>query len=307
MDRWFRSGEGRLQGLGVRESMGGVDKGVVEEPVRSGGQTLPDGRQRFGAAATGKRLGRGEPGPRRAGRQEPDQRLFRPAVGSLGQGPGRSARLPPRPVSKSADRSDGSAGLVRNRRQRPDGIDLPDDGGATQHLSERGDRGGAAADELTAGPLAHDRAGIGLQARKLSRPCRDRQSNREPARVVGLPRPDAPNTVDSAARLRLADAAGRAVVDVPGSGVDDQKAAISVLENVGGMEVGILGRQEVEVLASERRPVRDRGRGGRPAASCAGPRRGSPGTRRGRPYRGSEPVRSGPRPGTGRRAAARRR
>ena len=47
------------------------------------------------------------------------------------------------------------------------------------------------------------------------------------------------------------------MLHVPSPGVDNQQAAVGVLQHVGGVELRVFGGQEVGVLGPKGRPVRD--------------------------------------------------
>ena len=136
----------------------------------------------------------------------------------------------------------------------------------THNPLERTDRAGAAPCHFAAGSIAHVWAWITEQFREPAG-WQARPVDRQPAGVVGPASPGPPDAVDPAVRPGCANAAGRAVLDVPRPGVDHEQAAVGVLQYVGGVEVGVLGRQELGVFASGTSIRLVRARGGRPSAA----------------------------------------
>src|SRR5207237_18952 len=65
----------------------------------------------------------------------------------------------------------------------------------------------------------------------------------------------AADAIDAALDLRLVDARRRAADAEPAAGVDDDQAAVGILEDIGRMEVGIARDEEFLVAAAERRAV----------------------------------------------------
>ena len=120
--------------------------------------------------------------------------------------------------------------------------------------SSETDRAGAAPCHFAAGSIAHVWAWI---TEKLREPAgrQARPVDRQPAGVVGPASPGPPDAVDPAVRPGCANASGRAVLYIPRSGVDHEQAAIGVFQYVGGVEVGVIGRQELGVFALERGSV----------------------------------------------------
>ena len=57
-------------------------------------------------------------------------------------------------------------------------------------------------------------------------------------------------------RRRLADTAGWAMLHIPAAGVDDEEAAIGILQHIGEMDVRILRGDEIEGFTSIRRTFR---------------------------------------------------
>ena len=282
----WTAGSGRARAacksLGVGETVGGVDQGVAEEPVRSGGQAPPDGGQRLGTAASRECLGRGEPGPRvgrltGAGPVPPPPR-GRPAW----PGPGRPRRPRPRPRRRgptaAAAAQPGPGSPPTPRRPRP----LPTVAGPCRIPPSRTIAAGAAAGQLAAGPLAH--AGRGSASSAASRPAgRPAQSSAEPARVVGPAGPGPADPVDPAARLRLCEcvrsgSAGRTRPRCRSPAGCRRRPPARRRDGSRGRR-----RSGSRSPRSGRSTRPGRGRGGRPAARCAEPRTGCPGTRRGRP------------------------
>jgi len=67
----------------------------------------------------------------------------------------------------------------------------------------------------------------------------------------------AADAVDPAEDIRLGELRGRATDLVPTSGVDDEHAAVRILQHVGRAEVGLVRGEEVRVPGAEGRAVGD--------------------------------------------------
>ena len=84
----------------------------------------------------------------------------------------------------------------------------------------------------------------------------DGQSSVSPLASRGFGCAGAADPVDRAEHDRLRELRGRATQLVPGAGIDDEQAAVGVLDDVGRMEVAIVGDEEVLVAGRERRAAR---------------------------------------------------
>ena len=111
------------------------------------------------------------------------------------------------------------------------------------------------ADQRLDGAAPHGRPRIG-EAADQRRRRRLPPVETTPARVGHRRRAALPHAVDRARHVRLGQLRRRATQLVPGAGVDDEQAAVGVLDDVGRVEVERVGDDEVGVLAGEGRAGR---------------------------------------------------
>ena len=100
--------------------------------------------------------------------------------------------------------------------------------------------------------ILHVRPRVVEQADQFGRRHR-RQVQLFAARIGRAPRRLAADAVHAALHLRFGVLRQRAAVDEPRAGVEDQQAAVGVLENIRRMEIRIGRREEVGVLRAKRR------------------------------------------------------
>ncbi len=110
----------------------------------------------------------------------------------------------------------------------------------------------AAVGQLLHSPIAHRVARIVEQRNQLSR-FQQRPRQLQATRVVDRAGVGLAHAVDRPLDFRLGDLGGRAADAEPTAGVDDDQAAIGILENVGRVEVLVVGGEEIFGLDFEAR------------------------------------------------------
>ena len=126
-------------------------------------------------------------------------------------------------------------------RKRPHGVSPDADGRAVQRCGI-----GARVDRA----VADGETGIAEQVRVRLLP-----GDLQPARILDFRRILAADAIDAALDLRLVDARRRAADAEPAARVDHDEASVGVLEDVGRVEIGIGGDEELLGAAAEGRPV----------------------------------------------------
>src|SRR5436190_15884629 len=57
------------------------------------------------------------------------------------------------------------------------------------------------------------------------------------------------NAISTPARRGLADAPRGAMLDIPTAGIDQEQATVGVLQNIGEMDIGVVGSDEIEAFS----------------------------------------------------------
>ncbi len=149
-----------------------------------------------------------------------------------------------------------SSRVPLDARQRPDGI--APGRGPRRTLQQGGERiygGRTDLRQLRHRLGAHCRPLVVEQRRELLRAgCRPPDAGA--ARIGDAPRTAALHAVDRAEHIRLGQLRRRATELVPGTGVDDEQAAVGVFDDVGRVEVAVGGDEKVGIAGPEGRAVR---------------------------------------------------
>ena len=129
-----------------------------------------------------------------------------------------------------------------------------DRGPARDHAGQRVHAISAAFGKLSDRAVPHLRARVVQQFRQFDG-RRIRPVDLRPSRVLGLRHVPPTDPVNAPLDVRLGDLRGRAADAEPAAGVDDQQAAVGVLQDVGRVEIGVAAGEEVLVARAEGRAV----------------------------------------------------